>query len=523
MGSVSSAQAHVRTAAEGELLERSEFAEALSDSIVLRALRRRAPGARLGRGGYRQDGAGAALLRRAPHRTRACCGGPATRSRRRGRWARSSTSREVREATRARACARARCRTPCSWRWCEELRARADDRRRRGRPLGRRGDARRHQAARAARATTLPALVIVTLPRRRSSTQHTRCASPSASSARRAASCSSGCLRSRARPSRCWPAPHGVDAEDLYPRPPAIRSSSPRCSRAATRPCPDRPRRSPRPGGRLGAGARGVLEVVAVVPPRVEMWLLDELVPDEPSATWTLPGRRRPAPSEAPRVRSATSSPASRSSSRSGRTGASRCTGRCCVRSAHRRGERRTQCVSPTTPTRPAMRPPALTRRGRRRARRVAGAHREAAAQYGRAVRYAAQLACRPSSPPCSSARRVECHVTNQIDEAVAAQERALACHANRRSSQRGRRALRACRRSCGAPAGSAEAEAQVAPQSACSQAPSGTRARDGLREPRQLHRGLRTIAEAAIAWATRASELAARPRRDGRSLINAR
>ena len=32
---------------------------------------------------------------------------------------------------------------------------------------------------------------------------------------------------------------------------------------------------------RLGAGAQGVLEAVAVVPPHVEMWLLDEVVPDE--------------------------------------------------------------------------------------------------------------------------------------------------------------------------------------------------------------------------------------------------
>jgi tetratricopeptide (TPR) repeat protein len=33
--------------------------------------------------------------------------------------------------------------------------------------------------------------------------------------------------------------------------------------------------------GRLGAAAQGVLEAVAVVPPHVEMWLLDEVVPDE--------------------------------------------------------------------------------------------------------------------------------------------------------------------------------------------------------------------------------------------------
>ena len=32
---------------------------------------------------------------------------------------------------------------------------------------------------------------------------------------------------------------------------------------------------------RLGPEAQGVLEAVAVVPPHVEMWLLDEVVPDE--------------------------------------------------------------------------------------------------------------------------------------------------------------------------------------------------------------------------------------------------
>ena len=55
------------------------------------------------------------------------------------------------------------------------------------------------------------------------------------------------------------------------------------------------------------------------------------------------------------------------------------------------------------------------------------GAHREAAAQYARALRYAGSLA------PVELAGLLErcaqeCYLTDQIDEAVAAQERALEC-----------------------------------------------------------------------------------------------
>ena len=84
------------------------------------------------------------------------------------------------------------------------------------------------------------------------------------------------------RPSRSSPCPHGVDAEELYARtagnpffvtevlagggtevPPTVRDAV--LGRMS----------------RLGAAAQGVLEAVAVVPPHVEMWLLDEVVPDE--------------------------------------------------------------------------------------------------------------------------------------------------------------------------------------------------------------------------------------------------
>ena len=56
------------------------------------------------------------------------------------------------------------------------------------------------------------------------------------------------------------------------------------------------------------------------------------------------------------------------------------------------------------------------------------GAHREAVAQYARAVRYAGSL------PPAELAgllerRAQECYFTDHMDDAVAAQERALACH----------------------------------------------------------------------------------------------
>lgn len=58
----------------------------------------------------------------------------------------------------------------------------------------------------------------------------------------------------------------------------------------------------------------------------------------------------------------------------------------------------------------------------------VLGAHREAAAQYARALRYADHLA--PAAQADLLARlSYECHCTGQHDEAIKAQERAIACY----------------------------------------------------------------------------------------------
>ena len=67
-------------------------------------------------------------------------------------------------------------------------------------------------------------------------------------------------------------------------------------------------------------------------------------------------------------------------------------------------------------------------RHGGRGPRRGAGSHREAAAQYERALRFAGGL------PPAELAALLElhaqeCYLTNRIDDAVAAQERALECY----------------------------------------------------------------------------------------------
>ena len=66
---------------------------------------------------------------------------------------------------------------------------------------------------------------------------------------------------------------------------------------------------------RLEAPARGVLEAVAVIPPRAELWLLDEVVPDETFHLDACLAAGLLFPRVA-RCRFGTSSPGARSSSR---------------------------------------------------------------------------------------------------------------------------------------------------------------------------------------------------------------
>ena len=180
---------------------------------------------------------------------------------------------------------------------------------------------------------------------------------------------------------------------------------------------------------RLGPAAQGVLEAVAVVPPHAEMWLLDEVVPDEVEhidacfAAGMLRAEGRAISFRHELARLAVEDSLG----------------------PHRRVTLHRRVLEALVGQPPERAPdPArlahhaeaaddadatlryATAAGDRAA--AQGAHREAAAQYGRAVRYAGGM------PPSELAgllerRAQECYVTDQMDDAVAAQERALACH----------------------------------------------------------------------------------------------
>ena len=121
------------------------------------------------------------------------------------------------------------------------------------------------------------------------------------------------------------------------------------------------------------------------------------------------------------------------------RTGGRACTARALARCA--RGGVPTSPGSPTTPRRPAT-PTAVLRYAPAAAARAAalGAHREAAAQYARALRFADGLPLERAGRPARAALD-ECYLTDQIDEAIAAQEQALELPPGaRRPARRGRR-----------------------------------------------------------------------------------
>jgi AAA ATPase-like protein/TIR domain-containing protein len=179
---------------------------------------------------------------------------------------------------------------------------------------------------------------------------------------------------------------------------------------------------------RLGAAAQDVLAAVAVVPPHCEMWLLDEVVPDEVAhvdaclAAGILRGEGRTVSFRHELARLAVEQSLG----------------------PHRRVLLHRRVLAALAhPPEGAPDPAQLahhadaagdagaalqhaTAAGTQAASQ--GAHREAAAQYARAVRYAGSL------PPVELAgllerRAKECYLTNQIEEAVAAQERAVECY----------------------------------------------------------------------------------------------
>jgi DNA-binding CsgD family transcriptional regulator len=260
---------------------------------------------------------------------------------------------------------------------------------------------------------------------------------------------------------------------------------------------------------RLGTGARGVLEAVAVVPPHVELWLLDEVVPDEVAhldaclAAGMLRGEGRAVSFRHELARLAVEQSIG----------------------PHRRvvlHRRVLQALrhppeGAPDPARLAHHADAAgdagaalqcaTAAGERAASQ--GAHREAAAQYARALRYAGSL------PPLElggllERRAQECYLTDQIDEAVAAQERALECY--RELGDRPSEAAALCRLSGILWCPGRIAESERAGRDAVD-------ALEGLEPGPELALAYANLAalawwedaEAAVAWATRAGELAER------------
>jgi DNA-binding CsgD family transcriptional regulator/tetratricopeptide (TPR) repeat protein len=231
--------------------------------------------------------------------------------------------------------------------------------------------------------------------------------------------------------------PHGVDAHELYARtsgnpffvtevlagggtevPPTVRDAV--LGRVS----------------RLDAAARGVLEAVAIVPPHIEMWLLDEVVPDEVVhvdaclAAGMLRGEGRVVSFRHELARIAVQQS----------IGPHR---RVLL---HRRVLEALRHPPEGSPDAAQLAHHAeaagdaaaaleyATAAGARAA--AQGAHREAAAQYTRALRYAGGLP-RAELAGLLERRAHECYLTNQIEEAVETFQSALACYrelADRRS-----------------------------------------------------------------------------------------
>ena len=247
--------------------------------------------------------------------------------------------------------------------------------------------------------------------------------------------------RCRATRSRALARPHGVDAGELHrAHRAATRSSSPR-SLAAGRRRSRRPSATPCSPARRGcaAGARALLDAVAIVPPRAELWLLEALAGRRPRRARRVPRLGHAPRRRATRSRSATSSPASRSRSRSpphrrialhraalaalerprGRADLARLAHHAEAAGDARRGAR-------------------ATRRPRASAPAALGAHREAAAQFARALRYAGGARAGRAGATLLERRSYECYLTDHIDEAIAARRRRA------RGAPRGRRPARA-------------------------------------------------------------------------------
>ena len=305
-------------------------------------------------------------------------------------------------------------------------------------------------------------------------------------------------------------APHGVDAEELYVKtagnpffvtevlagggtavPPTVRDAV--LGRMS----------------RLGAGARSVLEAVAVVPPHVGLWLLDEVVPDDAVhvdtclAAGMLRGDGRTVWFRHELARLAVEQSIG----------------------PHRRVTLHRRVLQALRNPPEGLPDPAQLAHHADDAGDAAaaleyataagacaashGAHREAAAQYGRAVRYAERLPLAELAGLLER-RAHECYLTDQIDDAVSAQERALGCHRELGDRRSEAVALCALSQMLWCPGGIAESER------------AGRDAVDvlaGLEPGRELALAYANLAdlagwedaETAVAWAMRANALAER------------
>ena len=178
---------------------------------------------------------------------------------------------------------------------------------------------------------------------------------------------------------------------------------------------------------RLSDPARRLLQAVAVVPGRVELWLLEALAGelgdrlDECLASGMLSSRRGAS-------RFGTSLRGWRSKNRWRRIAAGDWTARHCARSSAP-PVAEAGCVAAGASCGSGRRSAKLCcagRRWRRHGPRAAGAHREAAAQYARALRFADRLTAETYAELLER-RSYECFLTNGFDESIEALARAVA------------------------------------------------------------------------------------------------
>ena len=267
----------------------------------------------------------------------------------------------------------------------------------------------------ARRIESLPALVLATYRDDELDRAH-----PLRDRARRAAQRRGGAAGARAalrrRRSPSSPAAAASTPRELHRadrRQPVLRD---RGARGGRRRDPRRPSATPCSRAPRGSttGARALLDAVAIVPPRAELWLLEALADGELDDLDACLASGHAARRARRGRASATRSRASRSRRRWRRTAGWRCTAARSRRSP-RTARAPTSPASPTTPRRPTTpRPCCATRRrpasGRRRSGRTARRRRSSPA------RCATPTACRPSARAELLERRsYECYLTDDI------------------------------------------------------------------------------------------------------------